>query len=157
MNTTKPTTYNNILSKIIKEFSDVCSHPIQKLYGSILQGSVPDAMKLADITPSQKKYDECLKENYRHISMLFSFSKTFETIMYNDIYQYMETIMYNDIYQYMETIMYNDIYQYMETIMYNDICQCMEIITYYDIYQYMETIMYNDIYQYMENLRNYNV
>ena len=32
LNTTKPTTYNNIPAKILVEFSDVCSEPIQTLY-----------------------------------------------------------------------------------------------------------------------------
>ena len=91
LNTNKPTTYNNIPAKIIKEFSNVCSNTINELYNnSILQGSFPDAMKLADITPSHKKNDKCSKENYRPISILSSFSKNFETNMYNDIYLYME-------------------------------------------------------------------
>ena len=39
LNSMKPTTYNNIPAKIIKEFSDVCSNHIHKLYNeSILQG-----------------------------------------------------------------------------------------------------------------------
>ena len=46
-------------------------------------------MKLADITPSHKKYDKCLKENYRPISILSSFSKIFETKMHEDISHYM--------------------------------------------------------------------
>ena len=91
LNTTKPTTYNNIPAKILVEFSDVCSEPIQTLYNkSILEGNFPDALKLADITPSHKKYDKCLKENYRPISILSSFSKIFEKTMHNDIYQFMD-------------------------------------------------------------------
>ena len=42
-------------------------------------------MKLADITPSHKKYDKRLKENYRPMSIISSFSKFFEIVMYNDI------------------------------------------------------------------------
>ena len=48
-------------------------------------------MKLADITPSRKKDDKCLKENYRPISILSSLSKIFEKHMHADIYKYMET------------------------------------------------------------------
>ena len=62
LNTTKPTAYNNTHTKIIIEFSNARSNPTHRLYNeSILQGSVPDAMKLADVTPSHKKYDKCLK------------------------------------------------------------------------------------------------
>ena len=91
LNTSKPTTYNNIPAKILVEFSDICSEPIQTLYNkSILDGNFPDALKLADITPSHKKYDKCLKENYRPISILSSFSKIFEKTMHDDIYRFMD-------------------------------------------------------------------
>ena len=56
LNTKKPTTYNNIPSNILVEFSDICCKPIHKLYNSaILKGKFPDALKMADITPSHKK------------------------------------------------------------------------------------------------------
>ena len=91
LNNNKPTTFNNIPVKILKEFSDVCSGPIHKLYNNcVQQGSFPDSMKLADVTPSHKKNDKCLKDNYRPISILSSLSKIFERIMYNDMYEYME-------------------------------------------------------------------
>ena len=91
LNISKPTTFNNIPAKILKEFSDVCSNQVNRLYNTcILEGNFPDAMKLADITPSHKTNDRCLKENYRPVSILSSLSKIFETIMYNDIYIYME-------------------------------------------------------------------
>ena len=56
LNTAKPTTYNNIPANILVEYSDVCSEPIHMLYNdSILNGTFPNPMKLADITPSQEK------------------------------------------------------------------------------------------------------
>ena len=92
LNISKPTTYKNIPAKIIVEYSEVCATYIQMLYNnSVLIGNFPDAMKLADITPSHKKNDKCLKENYRPISILSSFSKLFETIMHEDIYLYIDS------------------------------------------------------------------
>ena len=91
LNTTKPTTYNNIPAKILVEYCDICARPIQRLYNnSILSGTFPDTMILADVTPSHKKHDKCLKENYRPISILSSLSKVFEKNMYDNIYNYME-------------------------------------------------------------------
>ena len=58
---------------------------------SILNGTFPNPMKLAEITPSHKKNDKTSKENYRPISILSSLSKIFERIMHDDIYQYMES------------------------------------------------------------------
>ena len=86
LNTTKPTTYNNIPAKFLVEYCDICAHPIHTLYNnSIMEGTFPDAMKLADITPSHKKPDKCLKENYRP-----SLSKIFEKNMHADMHKYME-------------------------------------------------------------------
>ena len=45
---------------------------------------------MADITPVHKKGNKSMKENYRPVSILSSFSKIFEKIIYNDISKYME-------------------------------------------------------------------
>ena len=72
VNTAKPTTYNNIPAKMLVEYSDVYYDHIHKLYNnSIVNSTFSDAMKLADITPSHKKHDKCLKENYRPTILLF--------------------------------------------------------------------------------------
>ena len=56
LNISKPTTYKNIPAKILVKYSDICAEYIQILYNnSVIVGNFPDAMKLADITPSQKK------------------------------------------------------------------------------------------------------
>ena len=90
LNVSKPTTYKNIPAKILVENSDICSGYITNIYNnSILTGSFPNAMKLADITPSHKKDDKTNKENYRPISILSSLSKVFEKIVHEDINQYM--------------------------------------------------------------------
>ena len=60
LNTSKPTTYNNIPAKILVEYSDICAYTIHRLYNNVNTNSTfPDAMKLADITPSYKKNDKC--------------------------------------------------------------------------------------------------
>ena len=57
---------------------------------TIASGNFPHALKLADITPSHKKDDKTVKENYRPISILSSISKIFERQMHDDISKYME-------------------------------------------------------------------
>ena len=46
---------------------------------------------MAEITPTHKKDETTLKENYRPISILPSVSKVFERIIYADIYDNMRT------------------------------------------------------------------
>ena len=46
---------------------------------------------MGDITPSHKKDNKCLEENYRPISILSSFSKMFQREMHDDIYHFMNS------------------------------------------------------------------
>ena len=55
--------------------------------GALSQGIFPDSLKLAKITSVQKKDD---KENYRPVSVLPSFSKIFEKVIYDQLSQYLE-------------------------------------------------------------------
>ena len=58
LNTTIPTTYNNIPEKILAEYSDVYYDDIHKLYNnSIVKSTFPDAMKYAEITLSHEKHE----------------------------------------------------------------------------------------------------
>ena len=55
--------------------------------GALSQGIFPDSLKLAKFTSVQKKDD---KENYRPVSVLPSFSKIFEKVIYDQLSQYLE-------------------------------------------------------------------
>jgi hypothetical protein len=55
---------------------------------SIAQGSFPDSLKVAKITPIFKSGDHTNITNYRPISVLPVFSKILERIMYNRVYNY---------------------------------------------------------------------
>jgi len=59
----------NILSKTINKF--------------VHEGQVPDLLKIAKVCPVFKNGDKSLISKYRPISVLLSFSKTFETIVFN--------------------------------------------------------------------------
>ena len=51
-------------------------------------GIFPNKLKIAKVVPVFKKYDKDLLNNYQPISMLPSISKRFETIIYNQLYDY---------------------------------------------------------------------
>ena len=58
---------------------------------SIEKGVVPDALKIARVTPLFKCGDPSNISNYRPISVLPRFSKILECIMYNRLYKYLTT------------------------------------------------------------------
>ena len=91
LNKKKPTTFENVPTKIIVEYQDICSKYIHHFYNDSISKSIfPYPLKMADITPVHKKDNKLMKENYRPVSILSSFSKIFEKIIYDDISKYME-------------------------------------------------------------------
>ena len=53
-------------------------------------GIFPNKLKIAKVVPVFKKGDKDLLNNYRPISMLPSISKIFETVIYNQLYEYLQ-------------------------------------------------------------------
>ena len=62
----------------IEETATICMH------------FVFSKLKAADISPVHKKGDPMLKKNYRPVSILPTFSKVYENILFNQISKYME-------------------------------------------------------------------
>ena len=92
LNTSKPTTLNNIPVKILVETNNICPHFISKFFNdAVVNSTFPATLKMAEITPAHKKDETTLKENYRPISILPSVSKIFGRTMYDHIYEYMGT------------------------------------------------------------------
>jgi hypothetical protein len=54
---------------------------------SLAQGIFPDRLKFAVIKPILKNGDKCEPSNYRPISLLPSFSKVFERLIYNTSFE----------------------------------------------------------------------
>ena len=63
-------------------------------------GIVPDRIKIAKVIPVYKKGDPEASDNYRPVSVLSGFSKIFERIVYNRIYNFINkhNILYNGQY-----------------------------------------------------------
>ena len=57
---------------------------------SIRNGSFPDKLKAAEVTPIFRKNDDLGKENYRLVSFLPHVSKIIERVMYIQIESFME-------------------------------------------------------------------
>ena len=75
---------DNIPMSIIKESIQIIAEPLTYIMNlSISNGIVPDQMKIARVVPLFKADDQSLFTNYRPVSVLPSFSKFLERIIYN--------------------------------------------------------------------------
>ena len=85
--------YDSIPMSIIKESIQIISEPLAHIMNlSIAYGIVPDQMKIARVIPLFKADDPSLFTNYRPISILTSFSKFLERIIYNRILDYLTNL-----------------------------------------------------------------
>ena len=57
------------------------------------ENKFPDTLKLSDIVPAFKKRDAADKTSFRPVSVLPLLSKVFETIMFDQLYEYAETFL----------------------------------------------------------------
>ena len=85
--------YDNILMSLIKESIQLISEPLAHIINlSIAHGIVPDQMKIARVIPLFKADDQSLFTNYRPVSVLPSFSKFLERIIYNRLNDYLTNL-----------------------------------------------------------------
>ncbi|PNF44137.1 hypothetical protein B7P43_G03190, partial [Cryptotermes secundus] len=76
--------YDQISMRIIKLSAPYISYPLSYICNKILQcGVFPDRLKYSVVKPIHKKGDKSTLANYRPISLLTSFSKIVERVMYN--------------------------------------------------------------------------
>ena len=87
----KPTTFNNIPTRILVEHKDIISPVITEMFNTANRTSkFPNLLKLADVTPIHKKNERIIKGNYRNVSILPPVSKIYEREMFNQISAYIE-------------------------------------------------------------------
>ena len=81
----KATGYDNIPMSIIKPTIDSIAEPLTHIHGI-----VPDEMKIARVIPLFKAGDHSLFANYRPVSVLPSFSKFLERVVYNRLLNFLQ-------------------------------------------------------------------
>jgi hypothetical protein len=84
--------YDGITNRLLK----LCSHQISKplcfiINKSLCMGVYPERLKYAVINPLLKKGDKTLINNYRPISLLTSFAKVFEAVIFKRLGDHIET------------------------------------------------------------------
>ena len=94
----KSSTFKNIPAKILKISRNSCSETLKALFSkTVLTGTFPNELKLADVTPVFKKENPLKSKNYRPVSVLPVVSKIFERIMHKQMSLYID-IFYHSIY-----------------------------------------------------------
>ena len=89
--TGKAVGYDGIPMSIIKQSINIISAPLAHVFNlSINHGIVPDEMKVVRVIPLFKSGDSSTFTNYRPVSILPSFSKFLERIVYNRLLNYID-------------------------------------------------------------------
>ena len=82
---------NSIPVKLLKMLGPLISTQLSQIINeSFLTGIFPDKLKIAKVIPIFKKGDASKNSNYRPISLLSVFSKIFEKIMHERLYNFLE-------------------------------------------------------------------
>ena len=90
--------HDQISSRILKEIKYIISEPLALLTNQVINTSIfPTKLKLAKVIPLYKKGDISSIENYRPISLLSSFSKVIEKIIFNQLFIFFQSnnLFYN--------------------------------------------------------------
>ena len=95
LNIKKSCQQEDIPNKIIKLNKDLIAKFIAENFNSCIQaGEFPSELKHADIVPIHKKKYKSGKSNNRPVSILSNYSKVYEKLIYNQLYQYFENILF---------------------------------------------------------------
>ena len=85
---------DSISCRLMKDISDIIAIPLTSLINQSLQfGIFPDKLKIAIVVPifkAGKDNIDSYVHNYRPISLLSGFSKIFERVVYNQLYNHLQ-------------------------------------------------------------------
>jgi len=82
--------YDEVSTRILKNSTPYILSPLTRTFNKILStGIFPDRLKFSEVKPLFKKGDKTEFSNYRPISLLTSFSKIIEKIIYKRLYRYL--------------------------------------------------------------------
>jgi len=82
--------YDEISTRLLKNSAPYILSSLTYIFNKILStGIFPDRLKFSEVKPLSKKGDRTDLSNYRRISLLTSFSKIIEKIIYKRLYRYL--------------------------------------------------------------------
>ena len=78
---------DEISNKLLKSINHIISKPLSVIINqSLVTGIFPNALKISQVIPLYKKYDQQYLSNCRPISLLPTISKVFERVLFTQIY-----------------------------------------------------------------------
>ena len=93
MDSSKAYQTDNIPPQILKDNVDICTIALSSDFNRCIYNVIfPNNLKHADITPAFKKAERLRKINDRPVSILPTFSKVYEKLLYQQIYKYFNGI-----------------------------------------------------------------
>ena len=98
---------DEISSRILKISTSYVLSPLTYIFNKILStGIFPDRLKFSEVKPLYKKGDKTDVSNYRLISLLISFSKIMEKIIYKRLYCHLNNnnILVNEKFGFLENL-----------------------------------------------------
>ena len=92
LSSNKASPIEDIPINILKNSIHIYSEKLTNIFNEcLINGKFPDTLKRADVTPIFKKGNDNEKENYRPVSMLSTFSKVFEKLLFEQINDHMQS------------------------------------------------------------------
>ena len=89
----KASGYDGVPMAVVQDFIGIISRPLSHIINlSILNGIVPDEMKIARVIPLFKSGDQAVVTNYRPVSILPCFSKFLEKVIYKHLLNYINDL-----------------------------------------------------------------
>ena len=89
LNASKAHGWDKISIRMIKLCGKTIAIPLKLIFQSMLEeGVFPDDSKKSNVVSVHKRYSKTLIKNYRSISLLPIFSKVFERLIFNSVFNY---------------------------------------------------------------------
>lgn len=149
---------DEISNKLLKFIIRDISKPLEIIFNkSILEGKIPKEMKIAIVTPiykAKRKTDPC---NYRPVSLLTTFSKILEKIIYKRLYYFLEIndILYNSQYGFKRNLSTCDaITELIGSVLKNLDNKKFSLVVYLDLSKAFDTVDHNIL---LEKLYRYGI
>ena len=117
---------DGVSNRILKELSEQIAEPLTSLFNeSLTKSCIPQAWKIANVSPIAKNDDPSLPSNYRPISLLSNLDKVFERVIFKHIHNHLRDN--NILTEYQSGFTPGDSTTNQLTYLYDTFCQALDL------------------------------